>query len=709
MLAKAITVATALSVIHVALYATPSTTSRETVEIHELGHLYFTEEKLEYIYYFNTSELLEDISKIETTTNEILKICKKTYLDECQPYIEDKEKNEKLLHSTTKYVKSFIKLRANKPKRCLGILCWDPLDILNTLEEGLSEVKDVKRGSTLKAIKEYVDNDKKTILRAFGKYKGTNKDDSKTKGALYNILEFYKLAVIRGDLMIRFEENMIKLKSIFDKKPINEIWNKRDLDKFLLTISMSKLKDTLSFPSKTPESIIELSETRTIISETHIKIIVKIPMINKFNYTLYEFIPLPFKVNDAAYIINMTSGYFIRNPDRETYMLPHNIFNGCSLYNNITICDATVKKKLEKADECIHSLANGHYSNKCMKLRIDSKNYLIKLSNESIFCFVVEPIDFKLICDNGTRYFNITVDTRVNVSRPCELHKLTFDTQKAESQSDAWLSNLIPDSESLILNTTTRDINKLIKPSIFDKSPLLSALGKILDPENILGKYFVKGTKVTANSLNINYDELENSLSLGVKDAESTKKAVEDGFNAIGEQGSEIAKQVVDAFEDSFKYIDEQGSEITKKVADTLEDSFNSIGEQGSEITKKVVDTLGDGFNSIGEKGSEILGDISDTLQVTSHSIGEDVSGIWQSTIVSVNNAWQSSYAWCGENVPYAWNASINWVNNAATFLYDMLLEFLLKILYITILLIVVITTIRYTFKWLKKRTFGGK
>lgn len=540
MLARAFLVATALYIIQVVLYAAPSITSQEVVEVNKMGSINFAEEKFDYNFYLNTSAIAENITKINIITDEILKICNKTYFDECHTYELNKDKNAKLMKSKIEYINAFNKLRSNRTKRCLApnFLCWHPKDI-GTMNDAYKAISSIKKELTPIAVKNYFKHDKKIALHLLEKYSDTT--GNRVKKVLENTYKFYNMTTLRATVLAVVHENIRKLEAISGKKPIGEIWSAKDLKDFSTKISNLGLSNALSLPSTNLNDTINLSEVRTTINQTHVRIVVKVPIIRKAKYTLHRYIPLPFRQRGATYVINATSGYFIRDQNGETFTLPQDVFNKCATYNDMTICDILVGEHIHKTDECLDALFSGHFSSKCRKLKIDSKNYLVKLSSKSVFCYVVEPIGFEMSCNEKKRLFNVTNSMKVNVSKPCILRKLTF-SQTPNNTSNDFISNLIPESESIIINTSGTTIPREEQTSLRN-SAFLSVL-----------LTFVQGKKI-------------------VNDVSSK---VESGAKTLSDEGSKILNEVSDTIVSTSVSMEKSVSEFWQPAYDSMKYGITS-------------------------------------------------------------------------------------------------------------------------------------
>lgn len=78
----------------------------------------------------------------------------------------------------------------------------------------------------------------------------------------------------------------------------------------------------------------------------------------------------------------------------------------CKISNKRMICNSLVQ--LENATECIEYLTLYKSDEKCYYKSIEKKNYLIQISENSLYFSIVEPTSFKLSCDGMTEILHIS-------------------------------------------------------------------------------------------------------------------------------------------------------------------------------------------------------------------------------------------------------------------------------------------------------------
>lgn len=186
-----------------------------------------------------------------------------------------------------------------------------------------------------------------------------------------------------------------------------------------------KLQPDFGLPKLNVMELIEISKIYHEKNDMHVKMIIKIPILNLKNYILWKYIPLPYKGDQSVKIFKLDSKYVIENNDYNKIRIIHGkSLKKCMKATMLTICNSITLESTEKADICIESLAKNIYT-KCENITLKTRNHCIDTSDFSIYCFIVKPIILKITCLDNNRIFNLSESKEIALDNHCELYKVS--------------------------------------------------------------------------------------------------------------------------------------------------------------------------------------------------------------------------------------------------------------------------------------------
>lgn len=195
----------------------------------------------------------------------------------------------------------------------------------------------------------------------------------------------------------------------------------------------NKLPPKLTLPDIPIIDLIDISEIYHIKNETHIRIEIEIPILNKEKSIFMELIPLPFIENEQIKIYNMNTKYiFEQNGELKT--IHKKDLKNCIRINELTICNSLLMEKMELADECIESMFWNKFDG-CEEVNLQQQNYFLDTSPSSIYCFIKKPITLRVSCLNKDEIFNLTESREIQLGEHCELYKITHKINESSLNS----------------------------------------------------------------------------------------------------------------------------------------------------------------------------------------------------------------------------------------------------------------------------------
>lgn len=159
---------------------------------------------------------------------------------------------------------------------------------------------------------------------------------------------------------------------------------------------------------------------------THISIHTRIPILSfKNSFSLYEFVPIPTKIHKKVHILNADAKvYFKDNTEKIKAMSPQ-VLGLCKQLYNHTICDSILHESLEDMDKCMASIVrNDKLSPHCTFKEMEERNYFAELTPQTVFCFITKPIQFRIVCNEQERIYNLMESVEIDFSDQCVLHKV---------------------------------------------------------------------------------------------------------------------------------------------------------------------------------------------------------------------------------------------------------------------------------------------
>lgn len=406
-------------------------TSNEYVVIKNLGDISFYEKTWTHTNNLNLKEYVENFIVLQNATENLIKICKKTPKDSNCEYFRENLKRDALLAQKDidkiqlhKRVERGAWLEFGKEalKQLLigcGVVAATHLIESRRMDELLEkQEKDRKMLTQMMEIGHIRNNLTIALSDRVQELEKNNKDKN-------NLSELINIA--RQSLEDHRKETKMYIK-IFNNNFRQDYFNINDIDTFETEIANidSLLRPYAQLPTLNPLELIDLCTLSYTNNITHISIHTKIPILTFNNtYALFEFVPIPIKSQNNVKILNDNAKvFFFNNMKKIRVMLPQ-ILNHCKQLFNHTICDSNLHDTLHDMDECMSSIVlNNKLSSHCKFKRMEKRNYFVQLTPKIVFCFIYEPIQFRINCNEQEKIYNLTKNIEIDFSDQCDLHKV---------------------------------------------------------------------------------------------------------------------------------------------------------------------------------------------------------------------------------------------------------------------------------------------
>lgn len=196
------------------------------------------------------------------------------------------------------------------------------------------------------------------------------------------------------------------------------------LQEEIITIN-NKLLPKAKLPATNPQDLLDLSKLSSSSNMTHITILVKTPIISNKTYNFFEYIPIPIKTDTTVHILNSNAKYFLQTESNKTKYIPLSSLIKCNTINRRTFCNSIIEEELHDANSCMLSIIANSSNKACDYREISFQNYIMRLSANTIFCFIIKPISIRISCNEKSSIFDLKNNTEINFASHCDLHKIS--------------------------------------------------------------------------------------------------------------------------------------------------------------------------------------------------------------------------------------------------------------------------------------------
>lgn len=188
-----------------------------------------------------------------------------------------------------------------------------------------------------------------------------------------------------------------------------------------------QLKPNLSIPeikSMGKNNFIKIS---TEFNKTHLIFTLHLPVLNKNGYELNEFIPIPIREENSVFILNEIPTTFYFNKSSINILPKTDGKNLCVTQDNLMVCNTIIEESIYSPSGCLRNLLLSESYEDCLYKPIEFKNYFIRLSEETVYAFVVKPTQIFKQCNSYERVLHLTENREISLKGDCTLFKYYED------------------------------------------------------------------------------------------------------------------------------------------------------------------------------------------------------------------------------------------------------------------------------------------
>lgn len=241
-------------------------------------------------------------------------------------------------------------------------------------------------------------------------------------------------------MMIEHNEDQSRLMNLYNGKAAEYIFNVVDYGAFLKHVDYINKTNLKSFQEIPPMTLDMLSFIDYSINkgETNTSIFIRLPIVNKKSFTIYEYIPIPFENGENLCIINIDATYYYRDSNK-IFLLKKQMDRYCKTVNRFTICNPLMINTLQNPSHCLVSLIQKNVSGIdefCIYKPIERKNHAISVSKTAFYYHVTEPTKIKLKCITSDEVILVEKSKLLKFDKDCNPYKMTKNTENAKEQSE---------------------------------------------------------------------------------------------------------------------------------------------------------------------------------------------------------------------------------------------------------------------------------
>lgn len=169
-----------------------------------------------------------------------------------------------------------------------------------------------------------------------------------------------------------------------------------------------------------PHEILRISTTVVKLLNNTIQISVHVPLPSKEKFKIFSLTPIPVRRDGNSFILNEHSKHIIYN--RTIYTeIPISTLVKCIQSSKLIICDKLLFNKLAPLNDCLSANINNQSTEaKCTYKLLPNQNEIIKISDELLYAYIVEPMSFKITCGTNKNIYNLTQSMEIRYGKICK-------------------------------------------------------------------------------------------------------------------------------------------------------------------------------------------------------------------------------------------------------------------------------------------------
>lgn len=256
------------------------------------------------------------------------------------------------------------------------------------------------------------------------------------------------------------EKMQMRLNHIYSGEIHTRLFEIIDYSKFLLTVEdiNKKLGPNLKLPKFDSMKKNNLIEAYSQFNKTHLMISVDLPVIQKDGHFISELIPIPINENGTLFLLDLKETIFFKGDSNYRLLSDETLKSLCKTNKKQTICNNFLEDLAEKVPMCLHNLLMELSDVNCIYKEIPFANYFIRVSEQYIYAFIVNPIKIVKGCGGADDIIYLTQSTRVFAPKGCELFKYSDKNQYKEKTISS--INMTPQSLHSHMNLSLQEISE---------------------------------------------------------------------------------------------------------------------------------------------------------------------------------------------------------------------------------------------------------
>lgn len=236
--------------------------------------------------------------------------------------------------------------------------------------------------------------------------------------------QFNEMRDYASEILQRHDRLTEILRSIFNGRTKQNFFHIVGITDFATEIRQiqSELPNNYTLPCSNIIDLLNLSPLSFSKNDTHVTISVDIPLVFKSDLQLMEYIPIPLVRNKTVTILNMNSELYFREKN-VIKIIPYDQYDKCMKIDRITVCNSMVLQSLETPSECMSSQLNGGNHRSCERKYIESKNYVMEISDNQFYCSIMEPMILRISCGDRNYIHSLNHSEILSYTEHCEVYE----------------------------------------------------------------------------------------------------------------------------------------------------------------------------------------------------------------------------------------------------------------------------------------------
>lgn len=460
--------------------------------IQKVGSLYFTEAQWEIQFELNTTEYVATGDILNEYIDKLGEICKQINRTTCDTFSKNAGKFKSNVKRDMVNIGELLRV-----KRFLFGGGYMIVSLLEMVDSSFKSSSELKRELQL-SLKTF----EKSVNASIQLTKQFNVTINEIEGALIKMgdshnklndkVELYKTMdeILHSISWLMLNHGRVRqeILQLFSGNTKGQIFSIINFEKFMQILSSvnETLNDGQMLPTINFGNLEFIKSDMKRKNDTHLVLSVRIPILNKKPYDIYEIIPIPFKIENNYFIFNISTTRVIQNKKGLSKILTNEASKYCISAQNITVCNTLIDLIVEPISNCTNALFYNGSDRDCILKPIKAQNYIVQINKDELYFSIKDAIKLRMVCTGNEEIINITSSRKIKISDTCVAYKYTQGL------------NITNDMISFL-----NEDKHYLHPNMF----IFSNVTKIWKNENaILTKFDIQNIQLTNTLKNISKD-----------------------------------------------------------------------------------------------------------------------------------------------------------------------------------------------------------